>query len=300
MPAKSKSRRPKPPAVKENLALPKETVRTKKFKKLAHGERRISRYGWHPDLPDQRDRVYAVPAHVTAAGIPALVDLRPQCPPIYNQGQLGACTGNAIAAAIQFEQMKQGLPVFAPSRLFIYYNERVIEHTITLDHGAQIRDGIKAIASLGACPETMWPYNDKNTDPKPCPACPYAQKPTPSCYSTAAKHKATTYQRLTPTLDVLKGCLASGYPFVFGFTVYNSFESKQVAQTGIVPMPAPKEKVVGGHAVMAVGYDDSTQHFIIRNSWGTGWGLQGYFMLPYAYPTNSNLADDFWTIRMVE
>jgi C1A family cysteine protease len=229
-----------------------------------------------------------------------MVDLRPQCPPVYDQGQLGSCTGNAIAGAIQFDQMKQNLPVFAPSRLFIYYNERVIEHTITLDHGAQIRDGIKSVASQGACPETAWPYNDKNNDPNPCPACPYAKKPTPTCYKTASKHKVVNYQRLTPTLDILKGCLASGYPFVFGFTVYESFESAQVAKTGVMSLPGPKEKVVGGHAVMAVGYDDSKEHFIVRNSWGPTWGQKGYFMMPYDYPTNSNLADDFWTIRMVE
>jgi len=270
------------------------------LKKLAVGERRISGYGWHPDLPDHRDLVYAVPAHVTATALPRLVDLRPQCPRVYNQGQLGSCTGNAIAAAIQFEQMKQALPVFAPSRLFIYYNERVMGHSITLDNGAQIRDGIKSVAKQGVCPETMWPYNDKNTDPKPCPKCPFAKKPTPTCYKTAAENKVVTYQRLTPTLDILKGCLASGYPFVFGFTVYTAFESKQVAKTGILSMPRPKEKVMGGHAVLAVGYDDSKQHFIVRNSWGPKWGQKGYFMMPYAYPTDTNLADDFWTIRMVE
>ncbi len=241
-----------------------------------------------------------MPPHVTATTLPTLVDLRPQCPPVYDQGQLGSCTGNAIAGAIQFEQIKQNLSVFVPSRLFIYYNERVMGHSITLDNGAQIRDGIKSVAQQGVCPETAWPYNDQNTDPKPCPACPYAKKPTATCYKTARKHKVVTYQRLTPTLAILKGCLASGYPFVFGFTAYNSFESKQVATSGVLGMPAPKEKVIGGHAVLAVGYNDAKQQFIVRNSWGNAWGLQGYFMMPYAYPTNTNLADDFWTIRMVQ
>ena len=98
----------------------------------------------------------------------------------------------------------------------------------------------------------------------------------------------------------MKGCLASGYPFVLGFTVYQSFESDTVAQTGHAPMPGPNEQTIGGHAVLAVGYDDSQNWFIIRNSWGTGWGMQGYFTLPYDYLTNDNLADDFWTIRLVQ
>jgi C1A family cysteine protease len=97
----------------------------------------------------------------------------------------------------------------------------------------------------------------------------------------------------------MKGCLASGYPFVFGFTVYDSFESQQVATTGVAPMPQSGEQVVGGHAVLAVGYDDGQQRFIVRNSWGTGWGMQGYFTLPYAYLIDANLADDYWTIRLV-
>ncbi len=97
----------------------------------------------------------------------------------------------------------------------------------------------------------------------------------------------------------MKGCLASGYPFVFGFTVYESFESEDVAKTGVVPMPAHTEKVLGGHAVTAVGYDDAQQRFIVRNSWGTDWGMKGYFTMPYAYLTDSNLADDFWTVRLI-
>ena len=271
-----------------------------KLTKLEPGQRRLAGYGWHPDLPDQRDLVYAVPHAVAAAALPAKVDLRPQCPPVYDQKQLGSCTANAIAGAIEFDQIKLKLPEFTPSRLFIYYNERVMEHDVSLDNGAQIRDGIKSVAKQGVCAETSWPYDDQNMDPDPCPQCPYAKKPTPACYAEAAKHKVLSYQRLVSQLNILKGCLASGYTFVFGFTVYESFESEQVAKTGIVPMPGPKEKVVGGHAVVAVGYDDSTKHFIVRNSWATTWGLQGYFMMPYAYLTDTNLADDFWTIRIVQ
>jgi C1A family cysteine protease len=265
---------------------------------LEPGTRRIGRYGWAPDLPDQRDYVYEAP-HAAAVALPPLVDLRPNCPPVYDQGQLGSCTANAIAGAIEFDQKKQGLAEFTPSRLFIYYNERVIERSATADSGAQIRDGIKSVAKQGVCSETSWPYDDTNKDPTPCPKCKYAIKPSKTCYNEAKTHMVRTYQRLIPTLDRLRGCLASGFPFVFGFTVYESFESQEVASTGIVPMPAPTEHTVGGHAVMATGYDDDKQLFIMRNSWGASWGLSGYFLMPYAYPTNTNLADDFWTIQMV-
>ena len=168
--------------------------------------------------------IFFTPRPAAIAGVsPASVDLRPQCPPVYDQGQLGSCTANAIAAAIQFERMKQQLAqIFTPSRLFIYYNERVIEHTVASDSGAQIRDGIKTVAQQGDCPETEWPYVITK----------FKTKPTQSCYADALKYKAVSYQRLTPALAQLKGCLASGYPFVFGFTVYESFESPQTAKTG--------------------------------------------------------------------
>ena len=270
-----------------------------KFKKLANGERRISRYGWSPDLPDHRDLVYSVPASAVAKSS-ATVDLRSGCPPVYDQGQLGSCTGNAIAGAIEFDLLKQKLKDFSPSRLFIYYNERVIEHDVPMDNGAQIRDGIKSVAAQGICSEKTWPYSDKNNKDDACPQCPYAKKPSAKAYAEAKKHLATKYQRLPQELIHLKGCLAEGYPFVFGFTVYASFESQAVANSGIVPMPGENEKTVGGHAVLAVGYDDGTQQFIVRNSWGANWGLAGYFMMPYAYVTDSNLADDLWTIRMVQ
>ena len=269
-----------------------------KFTALEPGHRRIGRYGWKPDLPDHRDFLYATPP-ATAAALPTQVDLRPQCAPVYDQGQLGSCTANAIAGAIEFDQKKQKLPEFTPSRLFVYYIERVLEGTSpSVDSGAQIRDGIKAVAAQGACKETSWPYDDHNTDPTPCPNCEFAKKPAAGCYTEAKQHKIKVYQRLnSAVINTLKGCLAAGSPFVFGFTVYQSFESQQVADTGIVPMPGPQEKTVGGHAVMAVGYDDATQQFIVRNSWGVDWGLKGYFMIPYGYLTSTNLADDFWTIQ---
>jgi len=248
------------------------------------------RYGWVPDLPDQRDHLYASVYEVGTA-LPNNVDLRPGCPSVYDQGQLGSCTANAIAAALEFDQMKQNLTlVFVPSRLFIYYNERAMEGTISSDSGAQIRDGIKSVGTQGACAESEWPYDITK----------FAVQPPANCYTDAPQNKAILYQRLSHNLDQMRGCLASGVPFVFGMTVYQSFESQAVAQSGQVPMPALDEQTVGGHAVLAVGYDDTKQMFLVRNSWGPGWGMQGYFNLPYAYLGANNLTNDLWTIRIVQ
>ena len=193
------------------------------------------RYGWRADSPDMRDYLLAVEP---AKSLPRRVSLRTQMPAVYDQGQLGSCTANSIGAILEFNELKQAeSDATTPSRLFIYYNERVIEGSVGQDSGAQIRDGVKSVA---------------------------------------------------------------GYPFVFGFTVYESFESQQVAASGNVPMPSPTEHALGGHAVFCAGYDDKTQMFAVRNSWGTKWGKGGYCRMPYAYLTNDHLARDFWTIRMVE
>lgn len=251
---------------------------------------KVQRYGWIPDLPDARDHLYSAPAPVMK-NLPPKADLTTLCPGVYDQGQLGSCTANAIGAAIQFERLKQALsPDWVPSRLFIYYNERVIEGTVGTDSGAQIRDGIKSVASQGVCPEPDWPYDPAKL----------TVQPTRQDFTEALQGRVVSYSRLVQNLNLLKGCLASGYPFVFGFTVYESFESQAVAASGIVPMPSSGERTIGGHAVMAVGYDDSQQRFIVRNSWGTVWGTKGYFTMPYAYVTDSNLADDLWTIRLVQ
>ena len=248
----------------------------------------IAWYGWTPDLPDQRDKLYSAIA-APPKRLPSSVDLRPGCSGVENQGQLGSCTANALAGNLEFLEIKASKPPVDLSRLFIYYNERSIEGTTAQDSGAMLRDGIKALAKQGVCAEASWPYVISK----------FAVKPPVPCYKAGLQHEITSYHRIL-TLKEMRMCLAEGYPFVFGFTVYESFESPAVAKSGVLDMPKPNEKTLGGHAVLAVGYDDSAQRFLIRNSWGTDWGMQGYFTIPYGYLDNRNLADDFWTIRVME
>jgi len=246
-------------------------------------------YGYIPDTPDDRDHAW----HETEAGklalaapLPPSVSLRHACPPVYNQGQLGSCTGNGVAGALEFEQIRQGEPRVTPSRLFIYYEERVIEDTVMDDSGAQIRDGLKVVATKGAPPETDWPYNTAR----------FAQKPPASAYADAAKHKAIKYARVQPDLNHIKAALAAGTPVVFGMPVYESFESEEVAETGIVPMPEPGEEILGGHCMVLTGYSDHTRRLGDRNSWGTSWGSGGYCTLPYEMVS---MFSDLWTISRV-
>lgn len=244
-------------------------------------------YGWRPDLPDVRDLRYKAPA---GTALPANIDLRASCPKVFDQGQLGSCTANAICAALAFDENVQHLSPVVRSRLFVYYNERAIEGTVGEDAGAAIRDGIKSVAKQGACPESEWPYIIRR----------FTRKPSALCYTRAVRCEALTYRRLdNADLGALRSCLASGSPFVVGFTVYDSFESDSVASSGVVPMPGPDESVLGGHAVLCVGYDDASQRFLCQNSWGTAWGQGGFFTIPYAYLTNASLADDFWTVTTV-
>lgn len=255
------------------------------------------RYNWHPDIPDQRDFLYAekvaAPVHV-----PPSVDLRGKCSPVFDQGQIGSCTGNALAGGLEFLEIKEmkttgkGADVFDPkkfqhiSRLFIYYNERELEGTTDHDAGAMLRDGVKSLVQWGACREATWKYGPSLV----------LKKPTAKAYTEASAHEISTYLRIL-TLDQMRQCLAEGYPFAFGFSVYESFESPEVAKSGRMPMPKTTEKLLGGHAVLAVGYDDAKGMLIVRNSWGTAWGDRGYFYMPYDYVQSAKLAQDFWTLR---
>ena len=248
---------------------------------------KIARYGWKRDKLDRRDRAFLR----APVALPDSVDWTSQLPPCYDQGQLGSCTANAIAGAVQFLQKIQSDPLVMPSRLFIYFNEREMEGTVSSDSGAEIRDGIKSINTLGVCPESEWPYDDSHWA--------YSIKPTDGCYTDASKELLLTYQSIDNTvLDDLRAALVQG-PVVGGFSVYESFESDAVAASGIVPMPGPDEQMVGGHAVLCVGYDMARRVFIFRNSWNVTWGINGYFTLPFDYLTNGGLASDFWFCQRI-
>jgi C1A family cysteine protease len=242
------------------------------------------KYGWHPSLPDKRNRRFLR----APLPLPATVDWTLKLPPCYDQGQLGSCTANAIAGALQFLQAMKPEPLVMPSRLFIYYNERVMEGTVDSDAGAELKDGIKSVNELGVCPESEWPYEDSQL----------TFSPTQDCYTDANQEVLLQYLSIDNTvLDDLKAALVQG-PVVGGFSVYDSFESDEVAQFGIVPMPnLATESVQGGHAILVVGYN--SDHFIVRNSWGVGWGMDGYCQIPFAYFTDPDLASDFWILKKV-
>ncbi len=179
--------------------------------------------------------------------------------------------------------------IFVPSRLFLYYNERVMNNNVMCDSGAPIRDGIKCVAGQGDCPEELWPYQIDKFD----------VKPTRNCFSSARRYKSVAYYRINRDLVQMKACLASGYPFVFGMVVHADFEGAEIKRTGHLHMPKPADKPVGHHAILAVGNDDAREWFIVRNSWGRDWGLGGYFTIPYEYLMDEHLTADFWTIRVV-
>lgn len=254
-------------------------------------------YGWVRDRPDRKNILYKDETNIKTDTIPDNLSLIDKCPPVYTQEALGSCTSQAIAFAYQYDEMKQkNTCEFMPSRLFIYYNERKMEGHTKTDSGAEIKDGIKCINRIGVCDEKMWKYDINR----------FTEEPPEECYTEAMNYHSVKYMRLHNNLDELKHALNNNFPVVFGFIVYESFESESVEETGMMPYPEPDEQILGGHAVALVGYDDNKESlegekgmFIVRNSWGEEWGDKGYFYMPYKFILDGDLASDFWVVESV-
>lgn len=248
----------------------------------------IRRFGTRPDRPDKRDRYYEAPPSLRRR-LPRATDLRPHCPPVYDQKHLNSCSANAIAAALWMDERSRMRTSPSPSRLFIYYNERAAEGIISINGTVQLRDGYRSVARTGVCSERLWPYDVER----------YRRRPSAACYAEAAGRRAIWFGRIRQALDDLKACLAEGYGFTGAFAVYQSFLSREVTRTGVVPIPGAHDRHIGGHAMLVVGYDDRARHFVIRNSFGAAWGDRGYGYLPYEYVMNPERGWDFWTVRRV-
>lgn len=287
--------------------------------------------GWLRDYPDFRDytiehdtiapklqalgQTKSIKGMLSEIGVlaqksilPSSVDLREWCSPIEDQQQLGSCTANAGVGLVEYFERRAWGKHLDASRLFLYKVTRNLLH-LTGDTGAYLRSTMAAMALFGVPPEEYWTYTDKDPD--------FDNEPSAFCYAFAQSYQSINYYRLDPPetspkelLNRIKQFLAGGIPVMFGFTVYDAI--RQANTTGKIPFPAPGERILGGHAIDAVGYDDTmkikntnkkgietTGAFLIRNSWGTEWGDGGYGWLPYEYVLR-RLADDWWTLLKQE
>lgn len=237
---------------------------------------------WIRDKKDNRDYLYLANGTMVANK----VDLRKYCSPIENQGSLGSCTGQAIAGAIELLNKRNGR-YSDISRLFIYYFERLLLGTVNYDSGAYIRDGIKSVSRYGAPLEKLWPYIVSK----------FKQRPLTEAINDALRRKVTRYERIV-NHDGCIDALNNGYPIIIGFDVYSSFY--RINRTGVMTYPNKRqERLLGGHAVLIVGYDAVRQHYIVRNSWGTAWGDKGYFYMPFSVIQDTSMSSDFWIIKEV-
>ena len=249
-------------------------------------------YGWNRDIPDCRDKYYnkiIINNDICNNDICNNVDLRYHCPEIYNQKELGSCVANNVIFLFEFNEiLNDDTYAYSPSILFTYYNERKKQNTIAYDSGSSIRNCIKIITKIGVCEDNLWEYDIEK----------FNKQPPRLCYSESKIYKSIEYYKLNQNINVLKSCLNEGYPFIVGISVYESFENDNYNKTKIIPLPNKNEKLLGGHVIAIVGYDNN-YGFIMRNSWGREWGINGYSYISYNYICDSNLAGDFWTIRRI-
>lgn len=259
------------------------------------------KFGWKRDLPDFRDFQYAMHAEVTAAPpLPHSCDLRKLMSPVEDQGSLGSCVAHSVTGVLEFLELgclthhrddcdqAYGKTFQDISRLFIYWNARTLDGDNQKDNGTQIRTAIKAVRTFGACQENVWPYIEKRV----------FQVPTSDAFADGVQHKVVKAFRIDNSdINEMKMCLVNGFPFAFGVSIYTSFMSQSTADAAVIPMPKWDERMLGGHAMCCVGYDDGKGAFLVRNSWGEKWGDHGYCWMPYGYLNRTDLCSDCWTIR---
>jgi C1A family cysteine protease len=250
--------------------------------------------GWKRDKPDTRDFKYRTLYTVPRSELARKSDMRPDMSQVENQGHTGSCTANSAVGTMEYlkrDRLNRRVLCMKVrrdlSRLFLYYNTRAIEGTVDVDSGASIRNTVKALAKQGVCYARSWPYVESRFD----------EKPDEDCYKEAERYKIVSYYRVE-SVDEALNALAQKLPVCFGALLYESFND--VARTGKVKLPEPGERTIGAHAMLLVGYkmdEDGNGDFIVRNSWGEGWGLGGYCYLPFGYCTFGGRVDDFWVIK---
>lgn len=237
------------------------------------------------NLKRERDQIHPKKTFKVSGPLPPVINLSGKILQVYDQGSLGSCTANSLCGAFMNED-----PTFSPSRIFLYYNERFLDNNVGSDDGSTLSQGVKALIKFGVSSETLCPYKIET----------FAEKPNDSAYKEALDHQVLTADHVDQTMNSMKSCLVLGFPIALGIEIYQSFESAKTTKTGLVPMPKKNEKFLGNHAVLCVGYDDTKQVWIMRNSWGATWGDHGNFYLPYKYLTDKKLATDMWKITKVE
>ncbi len=227
-----------------------------------------------------------------ASGLPRKVDLRADCSPIEDQGQIGSCTANAACGALEYHEKTAHRPQVPLSRMFVYFNARRRAGRVPQDSGAQIAEAMAALLAYGAPEEQRWPY-DVNL---------FAAEPPPDIFAEALRRQAPEYARVERGTGTL-GALAHGYPVVFGISLpMRCFQ--EAGDTGLIPVPTSEERAQaatqGGHAMLMVGYDQDEETYLLRNSWGTGWGNQGYCRIPFRAVEENTRPDDFWILGKLD
>ena len=244
-------------------------------------------YGWKPGRPSMHHKKFGIV--YPAESLPPQVSALTAFIPAWDQGQLGSCTahgtGRIWSHRYAIEKKTMNPPM--PSRLFIYYNERAMEGSTDSDDGAAVSDGLQVLATLGAPVEADWPYDISQ----------FAVKPPEAAYLDALQEVALQYENVDErNINAIKSALALGFPITFGTTLFESFEDSW-SVPGVMPMPGPKEQMIGGHCMCIDGYDNSMQAFHVMNSWGTGWGMSGAFWMPYANLVNCS---DMWILKAIK